>query len=306
MKLHRRILQFFVFLLAFSAFPSLFVQAAPQVETIRVTQGASPIAENLSLETYMGISVTGDLTASDSDDSAFLFSVVTGPKKGTLTLQADGAFVYTPRENRKGRDTFSYTATDAMGNISNVAQVTVRIRRAKSAVAYADTEGTAAAYGAQYLAEHGLCIGEQVDGTWLFRPDEVMTQGEFLALSMALTELEPEESTAVTGYANDEEIPVWLKPYLSAAAASAVPAGTFEDAPVFLWNEPVTDRDAALLLDSLLNLTDVVCEDSTHQSTANVEACRIMTCGETETVLTRGDAARILASAGAFLENRGK
>ena len=304
MKLHRRILQFFIFVLAFSTFPTLFAQAAPHLETVRVTSGTAPIAENLSLETYTGISVTGNLTAADPDDTAFLFSVVTGPKKGTLTLQEDGAFVYTPREKCRGRDTFSYTATDPMGNISNVAQVTVRIRRAKSAVAYADTAGTAAAYGAQYLAEQGLCIGEQVDGTWLFHPDEIMTQGEFLALSMALSDLEPEENIAVTGYANDGEIPVWLKPYLSAAAASAVPAGTFADAPVFQWNEPVTDRNAALLLDELLQLTDVVCEDAADQSAANVEACRIMTCGETETALTRGDAARILAAAGTFLENR--
>jgi len=76
----------------------------------------------------MDVSVSGTLTAVDSDDTEFLYAMVTGPKKGTVVLQEDGSFLYTPRENRRGRDTFSFTATDIMGNISNVAQVTIRIR----------------------------------------------------------------------------------------------------------------------------------------------------------------------------------
>jgi len=305
MKLHRTYLQFFIFFLAFLTLSALSADAAPHLETVRISGGSVPIAENLSLETYMDVSVSGALSAVDADDTEFLYAMVTGPKKGTVVLQEDGTFLYTPRENRRGRDTFSFTATDIMGNISNVAQVTIRIRKPASAVSYADTAGTPAAYGAQYLAEEGLYTGHHFGDTWLFSPERTITQGEFLVLSMALTETPAAEAADVTGYANDSDIPLWLKPYLSAAVVNAVPAGTWEDAPVFNWDAPITDREAALLLDALMNLTDVACSgDTAEQAEANLEACRIMTFAEQERILTWGDAAQILASAGVFLENR--
>ncbi len=307
MTVRKSYLQFFVLLLAFSLFSGIFVSAdGPQIETIRITPGEPPIAQNLSLETYMGIAVSGDLSAWDPDDAALTYSIVTGPRKGTVSLNREGAFLYTPGEKRRGRDTFSYTAEDAFGNISNVAEVTVRIRRQKTEVSYSDTAGTRAAYGAQYLAEQGLYTGELVGGVWLFQPERTMTRGAFLTLCMRLADRPVEESVSITGMTDDREIPQWLKPYVSAAVACQIPVMQ-EDAGTFSWEAPLTAEDAARILDGALNLTDVACEsdDPAAQAAANVAACGILELTQPTASLTWGEAAEVLARAGKVLEARG-
>ena len=49
--------------------------------------------------------------------------LVTGPAHGTLTLNADGSFTYTPAANYNGTDSFTYKANDGTLD-SNVATVT--------------------------------------------------------------------------------------------------------------------------------------------------------------------------------------
>ena len=39
-------------------------------------------------------------------------SLVAGPAKGTLTLNANGSFTYTPNSNFTGTDTFTYKANN--------------------------------------------------------------------------------------------------------------------------------------------------------------------------------------------------
>ena len=45
---------------------------------------------------------------------------------GTLTLNADGTFTYTPNANFNGSDSFTYHANDGIGN-SNIVTVTITI-----------------------------------------------------------------------------------------------------------------------------------------------------------------------------------
>ena len=55
-------------------------------------------------------------------------TLVSGPAHGTLTLNADGGFTYTPDANFNGTDSFTYTASDGTAD-SNVATVTIDGRR---------------------------------------------------------------------------------------------------------------------------------------------------------------------------------
>jgi VCBS repeat-containing protein len=63
----------------------------------------------------------------DVDGNELLTSVlVSGPAHGTLTLNSDGSFTYTPAENFCGEDSFTYKAYD--GELySNVATVTINV-----------------------------------------------------------------------------------------------------------------------------------------------------------------------------------
>ena len=62
----------------------------------------------------------------DPDSSTLTAAVVTGPGHGTLTLNANGAFTYTPAANYNGPDTFTYRASD--GSLtSDPATVTITV-----------------------------------------------------------------------------------------------------------------------------------------------------------------------------------
>ena len=52
--------------------------------------------------------------------------LVSGPSNGTLALNADGSFAYTPNSNFTGTDTFTYRANDGTNN-SNVATATITV-----------------------------------------------------------------------------------------------------------------------------------------------------------------------------------
>ena len=52
--------------------------------------------------------------------------LVTGPAHGTLSLNAEGAFTYTPAANFNGADTFTYKANDGALD-SNTATVNITI-----------------------------------------------------------------------------------------------------------------------------------------------------------------------------------
>ena len=58
------------------------------------------------------------MTADDNSD-ALTAIVVTQPANGTLTLNADGSFTYTPDLNFTGADTFSYKANDGSARLEH-------------------------------------------------------------------------------------------------------------------------------------------------------------------------------------------
>lgn len=127
MKKIREILLFSLCVLLFSG--SLTAAAAD----------GAPIAENLEIMTYRGISVGGQLKAFDPEGEEVHFRITTEPRKGTLTLEENGEFVYTPAEGKRGRDYFGYCASDPKGNVSQEATVVITIRKAGKGAGYADT-----------------------------------------------------------------------------------------------------------------------------------------------------------------------
>ncbi len=62
----------------------------------------------------------------DVEGSALTAVLDVGPANGTLTLNANGTFTYTPSANYNGSDTFTYHANDGTSN-SNIATVTITV-----------------------------------------------------------------------------------------------------------------------------------------------------------------------------------
>jgi len=101
--------------------------------SIRVKRSDPPVADADSYSAKKNTTLTvgrpgvmnGD---ADRDGDPITAILVGGPSHGTLTLNADGSFVYKPANNYTGTDTFTYKVRDITGLESNVATVMITIK----------------------------------------------------------------------------------------------------------------------------------------------------------------------------------
>ena len=179
--------------------------------SIRSKENQPPVAENVSLETYKNLELTGNLTAKDPEDGKLTFTLVQAPKRGEVTIGEDGAFTYTPKKNKVGKDSFSFTATDEAGAVSNEATVTIEILKPLDNTTYQDMTQTAHEFEALWMKNTGLFSGSQVAGENCFGPEETVTRGDFLAMVMKLLEIPLESSVTASGFADEADAPDWLR-----------------------------------------------------------------------------------------------
>ena len=283
-------------------------------------QNAPPVARNMDLSTYRNIAITGYFDAVDGEGDDLTFQLTSTPALGAVTMAEDGSsrFVYTPYENKTGSDAFTYVAVDPAGNTSPEARVTVRIEKAGTAVTYADLEGHSAHKGAIRLAEEGIYVGRRLGDTYFFDGDAPVSRAQFLTMAMEAAGLEAMEGVTLTGFSDDEAIPTWAKGQVSAALkAGAVQGSRNEDgAHVFGAGDAITRAEATVMLNRLLNVTDVPTEvffgGETHwaaQAAANLAASGILPAGGTNAAalsmeLTMAEAAEMLDGALDLMEAR--
>ena len=108
------------------------------------------------------MSRTNGLIANDVDvnGDALTAMLVDPPVQGTVSLAADGSFVYTPVANDSGTVTFSYRLSDGE-ELSNVAIVTIELRAVNDApVAAGDAYYGLADQTLQVSAAHGLLAND--------------------------------------------------------------------------------------------------------------------------------------------------
>ena len=88
----------------------------------------APMAGDDAVSGNENTEITGNLLANDTDKeaNALTASLVSGPANGSLALNADGSFSYTPDADWNGTDSFTYTANDGALD-SNVATVTITV-----------------------------------------------------------------------------------------------------------------------------------------------------------------------------------
>ncbi|OTG91203.1 Ig-like domain-containing protein, partial [Acinetobacter sp. ANC 3832] len=85
-----------------------------------------PVGHDSSITVLEDRSYKGNVTASDVDSNRLTFSAGTAPKHGTVTVNADGTYVYKPSENYSGADEFTITVTDEQDGSSSI-KVTVNV-----------------------------------------------------------------------------------------------------------------------------------------------------------------------------------
>lgn len=268
---------------------------------VRGRQDQSPVAEDSAMETYKNLPGEAMLKVKDPEGQALVYTVTRQPKRGDVAIREDGSFIYTPKKNKVGVDSFTYTATDPAGNVSQEATVTITILKPTDAQQYTDTTGKACRFAAEWMKNTGIFVAERVGGNSCFQPDKPVTRGEFLTMLVGALDI-PVEDAQVSGFTDDA--PDWLKPYLAAAMRSGLTLG-LPQADTFRADEPITEAEAAVMLQNALKLdlsddvqTAAVEEDIPDWAVASVEALRCngiaLSPGDD---LTRGQAAQILYQA---------
>jgi len=90
-----------------------------------------PVAYNGTVTTNQDAAVSGGLGGDDVDDATntLTFALVSPPSAGSVSVNADGTFSYTPGAKNSGLDTFTFGVTDPHGAVSNTATESVQINR---------------------------------------------------------------------------------------------------------------------------------------------------------------------------------
>src|SRR5439155_847410 len=112
----------------------------------------APIASAVAVATNEDTVATGNVLASVTDpdntdgivgnEDTLTAVLDAGPTNGSLTLNANGSFTYTPNANYFGSDSFTYHAIDSRGAASNVATVSLTITEVNDAPVAADDVAT--------------------------------------------------------------------------------------------------------------------------------------------------------------------
>lgn len=268
---------------------------------IRGKENQPPVAEDSAMETYKNLPNTGKLKVTDPEGQSMTFTVTRGPKRGTVTLGDDGSFTYTPKHNKVGVDSFTYTATDSAGKVSREATVTITILKPSDASEYSDTAGKDCRFAAEWMKHTGIFVGETLGESTCFCPEKQVTRGEFVTMLVKALDIPADEEVTYTGYT--DEIPQWLQPYLAAAIRSGLTAG-LPWQETFGPEETITGAEASVLLQNALDLTaapeamaqsDVSAPDWAQSSLTALSGSGIFL--DPQTILTRADVAQALYQA---------
>lgn len=263
-------------------------QAAVMTLSIRGKENKAPVAQDSMLETYKNLSNDGKLPAYDPEEQPLCYTVVRQPRRGTVELREDGSFTYTPKKNKVGVDSFTYTATDPAGNVSREATITVQILKPTDSRQYRDTAGQDCRFAAEWMRSTGLFSGEQVGDALCFQPEKTVSRGEFLTMLVNLLEIPVEAVDA----------PDWMQPYLDAALRSGLVSGWQQES--FNMQEAITGAEAAVTLQNALDLSagheEMVYPEEVPAWAATSLA--VMAANglelEADAELTRGETAQIL------------
>ena len=119
----------------------------------------APVANTESFSVDAGVVLNGNVLGNDSDvDGDALTAVLqTSTSNGSLTLNADGSFSYTPNAGFTGADSFTYVANDGVVS-SNQASVSITVVAAVNTAPVANDDYTELSVGNGNRASRTIVI----------------------------------------------------------------------------------------------------------------------------------------------------
>lgn len=167
---------------------------------------AASDAYSTNQNTALAIATPGVLgNDTDDDGDSLTASVATGPSHGSLILNSDGSFSYTPSINFIGGDSFTYTASDGNGG-TTTGTVTITVQ-ANNTLFVTSIVVTAKKAGKLYFAQTVVTIRDQagnpvagavISGKWYLNGTEISTGSASTAAEGTATLSSPKRSTGGT------------------------------------------------------------------------------------------------------------
>ena len=264
--------------------------------TIRGKEDKAPVAEDVAVETYKNLPREEKLKATDPEGKALTYTVLRQPKRGSVTVAEDGTFTYTPKKNKVGVDSFTYTATDPAGNVSREATVVIQILKPTDSKRYTDTAGMDCQFQAEWMRATGIFAAETIGKEYRFQPEKAVSQGEFIAMLVKTLDLKEEDVAALP-----ENAPQWLRPYLGAALRSGL-ISQWPQEESGSFDAPITGAQAAVAVQSALSLevTPEIVATFSEETVPDWAANALAVMHEqglslqAETALTRAGCAKLL------------
>jgi VCBS repeat-containing protein len=218
-----------------------------------------PVAANDDFDAHKNTGIAGNVLPNDTDADGDSFTVAldTDVSHGTLVLNSDGSFTYTPDTNHTGTDSFTYEIDDGYGG-TDTATVTITIASTPAPVGASDS----------YTTPAGLVV-ETADG--VLDNDTDQSNGTLVAVLVAgpthgTLELNADGSFAYTpddDYVGNDSFTYRPSDADGPGAATTVTISVTDTPPEAANDTETTDEDDAVSIDVLDNDTDADSDDLT-------------------------------------------
>ena len=209
----------------------------------------------LAAWTQSGIALYTNLMGYDPEGDATVVMILDYPDHGELECVGEGIYRYESEEGYVGEDSFRYCLRDEYGNYSSLETVSLTVAEPRSGIRYADMTDDPAHNAAVALSGAGIMSGTLLGDHHLFRPDEAVTRGEFVAMAMKRAGIVADTTLTRTYFDDNDRIPTSLVSYIATAARMGIVNGSMEEGSLlFRPTDAITPIECAMILYNIYSL----------------------------------------------------
>ncbi|MFA1513077.1 Ig-like domain-containing protein, partial [Priestia aryabhattai] len=153
----------------------------------------APVVPDYAFVINEDTSLNSRVVATDVDGNPLTYGLLTGPANGTVVVNPDGSYSYTPNENYNGVDSFSVVVSDGQGGTA-ISTITITIQPVNdppvgpvvvtlvtnedtsisNQITAFDPDGEVLTYALQDPPTNGVAVVNG-DGTFTYTPNENYT-----------------------------------------------------------------------------------------------------------------------------------
>ncbi|WP_243558036.1 tandem-95 repeat protein [Priestia megaterium] len=163
----------------------------------------APVVPDYAFVINEDTSLNSQVVATDVDGNPLTYGLLAGPANGTVVVNPDGSYSYTPNENYNGVDSFSVVVSDGQGGTAisiikitilpvndppvgpnEITIVTLEETPVTSQIVATDPDGGVLAYALQDPPTNGVAVVNG-DGTFTYTPNENYTGNDTFTVRIA-------------------------------------------------------------------------------------------------------------------------